>query len=627
MRTAVAAVGIGWLLGLAWAAGAVEWDADRYMSVQELGEILLQNRKAQRPTYGVVQTVLQGTQVEELQVEILSIERNAFAKGHLIWAVGVDERMRKTGTAGGMSGSPVYVQGRLIGALAYGFLNAKEPFIGITPIEQMLRVWERDLTPAPVPRRPTSALAPLVSPEEWYAALHDPHALTPQSRELVSARAPVPASASPQVQRLATPVALVGFPPEARAILDAAFSRFGWATLAGAGGSSTLEEDPPVEPGSVLGIELIRGDLSAFSYGTVTLREGERILAFGHPAFGEGKSYLPVSSGYVHFVVGSYVRSFKVAGPGRVVGTLVQDREPAIAAILGENHPPYIPLDVVIRSPKGEERAYHYEVMRHPDFTASLLASAVLATFSAAEKDYGPFTMRTRLRAEFDPSSPHEPLEKENLLAGNSSPGTATALLLYPLGALLDNWFEEFPLQRVLLEVEYVDGQESAAIVAARLDRSRARPGETLELAVTYHPYLDDPIVERYRVPVPADMPEGPAMLFLGDGESYRSWERARARERYQVVSAEKLLQQLREEGDRPELYVALITPMRLGISIPGAELPNLPLSVLNVMTGATQAGEGNLTQGSEIARYVFETPFVITGSTVLGFTVDREVR
>ncbi len=376
-------------------ARAVTWDSAEFMPVDEL----------RRGMQGHILTIVEDSRIDRLPIEILSVETNAFAKGDLIWAKGLGDILGSTGAAQGMSGSPVYVDGRLVGAFALGFAYAREPLLGITPIRQMLELWDRDMRPVPRTRRPVRhqmGFMPFEAPSGWTreSGRETRHAIAVPDEALRSRPALDPLRGM-RAERPGLPVSLRGVAAGAMDTLSSLFAGAGMQPFASIGGGR-VDLDAPVTPGSTIGTEYIRGDMSAFAFGTLTYRDRAKVLAFGHPNFGEGDTYLPLSAGYVHFLVSSHVISRKYGSPTRIVGTMTQDREYGIAGIISDDHPPYLPLAVTVRPNGGEPREYNYEVLRHPQYTGGLVQSAGWAALDRAEKTRGGFTVRAKATVTFD---------------------------------------------------------------------------------------------------------------------------------------------------------------------------------------------------------------------------------
>jgi hypothetical protein len=611
-------------LGITPLARAMTWDPAEFMPADEL----------RRGMKGHILTIIEESRIERFPIEILSVEKNAFVRGDMIWAKGSGPVLAHTGVVGGMSGSPAYVDGRLIGAFAYGYSYAKDPLIGITPIEQMLAVWDRDMTAAPRARRPDArkmGFDPFAVPSQWIANRRVEDAAGARVPDAVIRHDPsLDRMRGATLERLRLPVAVRGVARGASDALHALFSEAGMAPFASVGGGGRVDVDAPVTPGSTIGTEYLRGDVSSFGFGTLTYRDGAKVLAYGHPALGEGDSYLPLSAGFVHFIVASQVRSFKSASPTRVVGTMTQDRQSAIAGIISDDHPPYLPVTVTVTTADGNAEEYNYEALRHPRLTGGLVRSAVWSTLDSAEKAGGDYTVRTKATVTFDAGYGHEPLVKTNVMSGTFAPGFAASTALSSVSSILNNWYDEIPIERIDLDVEFGDARQAAAIISARITKQRVRPGDSVDVAVTFRPYLDEPVVKSYSVAIPPDAPEGFTMAFVGDENSYLSWERTRATKKYQPSNAEQLLELLAQGGGGDRLMISLVSS-KIGVAVAGEELPSLPLSMLNVMNASAQDGESNLTRGSVIAETTFAAPFdrpyVLSGGTLLSFVIDRDAR
>ena len=586
-----------------------------------------------RGDVGYMLTVLADTDIQRLEIEILSVERGTSAKGDIIWARGTDATFAHLGVASGMSGSPVYVGERLIGACAYTYSFAKDAILGITPISQMLEIWDRNMTPTPRTRRranPAKAFQPFPSAEEWAYARTNPHGLAGSATDpvvtddVVRHNPELDAARGMTLKRIATPLMFGGFGPAAQGIVDSLFADRGFLMVpTAATGSGHAMADTSVKPGSTVGIEFVKGDLSAFGYGTATYRDGNRVLAFGHPMLGEGDTHLPLSAGMIHFVLANDNLSFKIGSATEVVGTLVQDRNSGIAGIIQDDHPSYLPMTVTVRSHEHPDgRTFHYDLLRHHQFTGGLAMAVASVTMASAEKTAGDYAITATTTVTFDDAVAHAPLVKRNVLSGTTSPTSAAATMLAPISTIVDNWYEEIGITNIHLDLEYRDGFDVGVMETARLDRERVRPGGTVKLMVTYRPYLDDPMTHTYDIHIPQDAEEGQALVFVGDSAAHEAWEQARAPERYQPSTAARLLDLLERGGTQREVWISVVAP-KMGVAIKGAELPKLPLSVLSVMTPTTQDGNGQPTRGSVLIESKHTTPFVLHGSTLLPINID----
>ena len=296
--------------------------------------------------YGL--SVFQGVEIDTFGVEILGVMRDAIGPGHdLILARMSGANLEHTGIIRGMSGSPVYLEGRLIGAVAYGWSYAKDPIGGITPIAPMIDVAQRKRA-AESPEVARQSVD--FSPADW------------------SGDARLPQQAT--LERLATPVALTGFSGSASSVLEQALAPFGMDAVAGMGGHGADAVDVPLSSGAGLGVQLISGDRSATAVGTLTWTDGERFVGFGHPMMHIGATEMPATSVYVHQIIPSQINSFKLGSAVRPVGTVYQDRQAGIGGRIGPA-PTMLPVYADIASGSSADRS-EFSVMRHRDLTPVL---------------------------------------------------------------------------------------------------------------------------------------------------------------------------------------------------------------------------------------------------------------
>ena len=577
-----------------------KWDSSRFMSVDEI-----------RPGMkGEALTVIQGTKIEKLKLEVLSVQKNTFPKGDLIRAIGTDDLFKRIGVVGGMSGSPVYIDGRLIGAIAYAYYFSKEPIMGITPIESMLKVL--DYMERPKPRlRGEVGLLPFFRAEEMLARIN----------EKANRSIDEPIRSSGELRPVRMPIAISGFCEGAAKALKAMLSDYDVMLVEGGGGGYP-DMSPPIEPGAVVGTEFVRGDLTAFGYGTITYRDGDKILIFGHPDFGEGEVDLPLSGGYVHCIVPSFYSGFKLAGATKPFGAMKQDREFACAGVVGKV-PGYIPVKVHVTTPQNKVEEYSYEIARHRLLTPAFITSVVWNTVNAAEKETGKYTVR--VKSLIQPKG-YPAIVKEDIFSGEASPGLAAASLLYPISTLMRNSFQELEIERVELDVKIEDKRNTALIEGARIDRKVYKPGEKVKLTLSIRPYLENSIKKTFEIQLPKDIPEGPVMMIIGSASAILSWDKSRAPQKYVPRNINQLMEIIQKGEKNDRLVVELFVPMP-GLTISGEELPDLPISMFYVMNSSQQTGEVSMTKGTTLLREVIPTNFVLSGSKILRFTVSRRAR
>ena len=599
---------------IALQAGAqIKWDSSKFMP---LAEITLGMK-------GEGYTVFSGTTVEKFNFEVISIEYNFFPNWHVIWVKGSGENFEKTGVAGGMSGSPMYINGRLIGAISLGYFNQREHanLMGVTPIELMVEVTQRGMQPNLSYRGGSRFNFGVDTVSKGFEMLP----LTPDKKRIPAAQmetSPTPDrfEKSPHLQM---PVAFSGLPTGAIGYFKQFFDAYHLSPIQGAGGGSPIES-APIKPGQIVGLEFVRGAFTAFGYGTMTYIEGDQLLGFGHPMFGEGNVNLPMSGGYVHFILPSTSRSSKIASPTQPIGTLVQDRQAAIAGLIG-SHPSFIPVNAKIQTMDGKVHSTPYEVLRHRDFSTLYTLIPLWSIIDGIEIYSGDHSVNVeaKILLKDKPNLTSREIVRRNVYSSSGSPGFQATRALTPLFSLIGNQYEKIDVERVDLDVRMEDKRKTAVIEAIRIDKNRYRPGEKIEVTMRLRPYLEAPIIQTGTITIPEDAPEGLTTLLAISPNLYEGWQQARAPLNYQPTNINQLIKLLQREENNSDIILELFVP-KVGMTVQGEEFPELPVSMLSVMSTPTQSGEGGPTRGTTLHFEKVTTPYVVSGSRFLRFTVDR---
>ena len=584
------------LMYLCSAALAMELDPEEFMTAD----------KIKPGMKGTGKTVFEGTKVEEFQVEVLDVVKNAlYPKSDVIWVVCSGGPLEEAGAISGMSGSPVYIDGKLIGAIAYRAPEyfVKRPIMGITPIADMMEILDDEKTGSGY-----SMLDTGYSNSEL--AANEPGIQHPVSSTQY------PASLVP----IQSPIALAGFHPRAIDDLAPTLKKLGMAPIQGGGTSSQAgSEEVPLEPGAVIGMQFMRGDASMFSYGTVTYVDGDKILAFGHPMYGMGKIALPMAGGRVSFLMPSLRLSAKYAAPAKTMGTLVYDDQYGIMGIVGKE-PDFIPVKVRITSERSNQpQEYNFEIANHKLFTPTLISSTAASAIYDAEKTMGEYTIRTHSEINL---KGHPTISKDNAFSG-TAPGSVASALASPMYALMQNTFEEVDVESILLEMSFEDKRTTARIDGARISKDQIRPGDSLEVTVFLTPYMEGTAIKKFQVTVPEDMPEGRAFLMVFDAVDNRSWERTRAPMKSRVTNMPDLIKRILEEESNSDIIIQLFA-QKVGVTIGDQELPALPLTTFSVMRSPRQTGDSGFTRGTTFLKQRVSTEYVISGSEALLLNIDR---
>jgi hypothetical protein len=569
-------------------------------------------------------TVFAGSKPEEFGVEILGVlpgfpgPRQSAIIGRLTGA-----NAEKTGVFAGMSGSPVFIDGRLVGAIAFSFPFSKEPIAGITPIRQMIDIFEQGGgggTRAPQEPRPVSFTQ--LAATEWKPTWAKPVVTGAPLVAPVSAGSPLAALMGQQFAPIATPVVFGGINQESLALFAPQLMAQGLLPVSGVGGSATITPLAPVTeqtllPGDSVSVQLVRGDFSVAASGTVTFRDGKRIYAFGHPFLSLGAADMPMTESSVVTVVPNANNSFKLAVPGQMVGSISQDRATGIFGQLGQS-PKMIPVKINLRTSRDRIETYTYEVANDSFLTPLLLNITIYNTITASERGLGDSTISVRGQVKV---VGHSPIEVDRRFSAQNAPVLAAGSVAVPVSALLSSGFEDVRIGGVTLDISSTDTKSVGTLERIALDRTEARRGEDVEIQAYVRTESGKQFVQRIPVRIPLDVPLGQLLVFVGDGGALQQGSASQAfvpQDLGQLVSAINDL----KKSDR--LYVKLfrITP---GAVIGTKEMPNLPPSVVATLNSDRTSGGYTPTVLSPI--YEKELPpaeFVIAGQQLIGIDVVR---
>jgi hypothetical protein len=457
--------------------------------------------------YGL--TVFSGTAPEKFEVEVVSVVPNFLLKQSIILIRCSHPIVEKAGIIGGMSGSPIYLEGRLAGALAYGWHFQKEPLAGVTPIGNMMEVLERKFRGAGkrTPFSMTAALPPFDAASRHgrvaYETLHESVARDGGG-----------------LSYSATPLSLSGFLGAAQRMLEEVLAPFGLDPTQGGGGGGSAGDPGVFVPGGAIGVQLIRGDMSATGIGTVTHVDGEDVLAFGHPMFNMGEGSLPVATARIHTVIASMARSNKLGSPLAEHGALRQDRQAAISART-DARAPMIPVKVRVRDDRARRDAlYEVEVASHRMLTPRLVHAALVNIIMNAASDTEDVT------AEIEGTMRLEGRAKPVTLrdAGASRKGLASLATYFRpaglVGAVIDNPFEDARIESLEFDVRLSYGLEVSTVIAAYVTAERPAAGETISIHVKLRSYGGDERIASFPLRVP-DVPEGTSVTIdVGGGDA-----------------------------------------------------------------------------------------------------------
>jgi hypothetical protein len=568
---------------------------------------------------GVGRTVFQGDQIEEFQVEILGLLKNVLAPKHdLILARLSGGPLEKTGVIAGMSGSPVYVDGKLVGAVAVSFQFSKEPLAGITPIQEMLQV-----VPEEKGRTPVQAEVPLDYRLARAAGCpRDNARLIPQEdfgpeslRRYFPTR---PAGLS--LPTLQLPLRFGGFAAEALEPYLPLFRQMGFEPMMGgglSGGESTKPVKGELDPGSMISLLLVRGDLNVNADCTVTYRQGNHLYACGHRFLAVGPAQIPFAPSHVLATVPSLASSFKVDAPGEVVGTIRQDRFDAIYGVVGEKNPPMIPVTVRIQSTLNTQEDYKFELIQEPVLSPLLANLALVSTLSNTERTIGASTLEIdgKIRLAGD-----EAVEFEDVLSGETGTAAlAASAVATSLAYLMGGGFADLRIEGIELSVRSRNERSLATLEQVWSTKSEVKPGDHLEVIGILRLPGGQAVTQRIPVDIPESVSDKTLMLVVGGGSDINALQfrvtppGSGARDLHQLVKA---LNRLRRNN---RLYALLMAPQRSFI-VQGDEYPSPPPSLVQTfMADPAAASSVNLNGTSVVGDYeAAATSLMIHGQKML---------
>jgi hypothetical protein len=523
---------------------------------------------------GEAVTVFEGVKPEAFKVRVLSVVPNFLPKQDIILVRAEDPRVATCGIAAGMSGSPVYVDGKLMGAIAYGWSFAKEALAGVTPIESMLAGRQR-------PRRP---------PGDPFLADNGP-TLTP-GRPAAAARAL--SDDEPRLLPASLPLAVSGISEVALRELGESLRPFGLLPVraGGAGGKKpTAAPAQAVQPGATVGVALIRGDISAAAMGTLTQVEGGTVVAFGHPLLGLGEVDLPLVFGEVHAIVASLASSMKLTSPLNEIGAVVQDVPTGIVAELGRRAP-WVAVEVMVTARGGKKTSFHTQVALHRRLLPLLAGTVIGSALAEAEPDVTDMVIGMTARLDVRGAGSVEVRDQLFSSEGLSNRVLAQARGLKALSDLLGNPFEPAVIDRVEVDIRVEYRNDVAEIVSVSLPDERVRPGETLPVRVVLRPYAGKEFVEVVPVLVPRALAGKTIKIDVASGALVRP-------DVPKPESLRGLMENLGVSYPSKSIVVSVSTPDS-GVSLRGRLIPSLPDSALDTLRSANQTRRADAYRVSE---------------------------
>lgn len=572
---------------------------------------------------GTARTVFSGTEAEEFGVEVLGV-LPGFPGAHqsAIIARLIGSNVEKTGVFAGMSGSPVYIDGKIVGAIAFSFPFSKEPIAGITPIKQMIDLFDKGSERKSPPKEARAVSFSELAATDWKPSLPKPAVSGVSLMAPVSAGSPLLPLLGQQMLPIATPLVFNGISQESLAMFAPQLIANGLLPVSGAGGSAPITPlaevtDKTLPSGSSISVQLVRGDYSLAAAGTVTLRDGNRIYAFGHPFLSLGSSDMPMTETSVVTVIPNVNNSFKLSVPGQMVGSISQDRASGIFGLLGQA-PKMIPVKIKLHTSRDREEIYSYEIANDSFLTPLLLNITVFNTITSSERALGDSTIAIKGQIKV---KGQETIEVDRRFSASNAAIAAAGSVAAPVSSLLGSGFDDVQLDGVTLDISSTDTKYAGTLERVAVDRTEVGRGDKIEVQAYVRTESGRQFVQRIPVQIPEDAALGQLLVFVGDGGALQEGSPAKS---FVPQDLGQLVRAINTTKKSDRLYVKLFR-ITAGAVIGTSELPNLPPSVVATLNSERTSGGYTPTVLSPV--WEMELPpaeFVISGQQTIGIDVVR---
>jgi hypothetical protein len=546
---------------------------------------------------GVAYTVFEGTKPEPMDVEVLGVLPNLNGpKSDLILARLHGEKVEYTGVVAGMSGSPVYIDGKLVGAISYRIGQfSKEPICGITPIEDMLEIDAMDR-----------------SQPEQVSAGHAAKTISKISN--AGDTGPELQNFASMMQPIDAPFVFSGFTESTIRQFASQFAQAGLVPVMGVGSASHEHQPEPIEPGSAVSAVLVSGDLDIAATCTVTYIDPQRLLACGHPLTQYGMVDMPMTKANVIATLASPYNSYKIVNTTDEVGTFVQDRHSGILGRFGEA-PKMIPVTVTIHG-GSKPKQMKFSVLNNAKLTPLIMMTTVYQALQS-QNQYGDqvtYRMNGDIAVNGYPS-----VHMHNMFTSND---TAESSVLAAMnlgehfGRIFENPYSTPGINGVNVDFDVTPERRAARLETARTDVTEARPGDEITVEAVLRPYRGDPIVRQIPVKIPTSTPRGQLRILVSDSETL-DHSRKITSSLGRNLELGSTIDLLNKEHANNNLYVSLLEANPEAM-VEDKVMPTLPLSVMNVMQGMRNGQDMYVSGESAVDETATPMDYVVSGSQLL---------
>ncbi len=597
----------GLLLSLLWLS-AKSTPAQDILPVEQLRPGML----------ATARTVFEGDTIETFGVEIIDVLRNFFPKRDLIIVRLRGEKAEFTGPVAGMSGSPVYYDGKLIGSLSYSLGNfLKDPLMGITPIREMLEIFDKE-------KHRQAELAQVGNRENLQKFVDMALAVEPVTWETFLPTRPAVPMGGSGIKPLPVLLNFSGFSDDSYELAQKLFAPLGFSAVRG-GSSGANQEGMELVPGAPIAAVLLTGDMSIDATGTVTYRDGNRVLAFGHPFFDNGPIELPMAQSHIITTISSAMASQKLGLTGKLVGTLRQDRTTGVMGVIGPI-PRMTEVTMRYRGEDGSQSRFRFSVVQEKSIASIsplILRIALVSALQSARLGTGFNSLRLKGWVELD--------DGQKIILDNLFPGYqplpvfsflnsilhSTGQIASTLAAITTNPFRHVTVSRVDLAFESIPGRQSAELESVWVNRARFSPGDTIEVSYRIRPYQGTPFTQKQQVVIPESIQGRMLNIVVAGGPDLTRYERRLMPSKFMANSYASLLRILRQARRNDRLFVQVRVSDH-GMIVNGEELPGLPPSVLPVLADRSNRNGTRQTRDRVVVEKAIPQKQMIEGIQVI---------
>ncbi|MBN1272194.1 MAG: hypothetical protein JXB26_07965 [Candidatus Aminicenantes bacterium] len=561
---------------------------------------------------GRSRSVFKGTEIEEFNLEILGVLRNVEPKRSVVLARLEGPLFEKAGVQEGMSGSPVYIDGKLAGAIAYSFPFAKEPIAGITPIEEMLSIREKEspkseFSPRLAVRKDLSLEEMLELNQDYFRgkAIFYSHERT--------------------ITPLSVPMVFSGYSAAALDKTRAFFKKMGFNPIS-SGTVSRFQEKASkgeltvpqfrISPGDPIGAQLVTGDLNVGAVGTVTYVDGNNILAFGHPLFNLGSVDYAMTRAEIITVVPSLSTSFKMAVTDNVVGRIVQDRSSGVYGELAKK-PHMIPINVNLYGEGDKRQEFEFKVVDDKLLSPVYISMSLQSLLPSEQRSFGDLTVELNGEIYLENGSS---IHLEDFFSGNydSSLLGLSNLVGAVVYYLVNNEFEDLNIYRIDLNIKALEEARFAYLEKIWLEKYEVSPGEYMRMKIFYRTFRGESLVEDGGLLIP-NLPGGSQFyVIVADAASMQQIEMSHYQTSgFMPRSLNQLLRILGNLRKNNRIYIKILAS-KPGLFLKGEELPNLPPTMKSMFSSSRAASAPRELNRSTLSEYQKPLPYVFQGSVIV---------